>query len=395
MVSEFYYPQPGGVSEHIRAVSHELQLLGHEVVVLTSRIQGDVPEAGPRVRRIGTSLPLRYNGSLSRISIGWRMGAKLRRILEDEEFDLIHIHNPIMPSLPLLALWNAPCPVVATFHSYYRRDVLAELFRVPLRHLLARVDARVPVSLSAQQAVAGLFPGDYRIIPNGVDYEYFSQAASMRARMSRNGGRKTLLFIGALVWRKGLPTLLRAFTQIAETRDDVDLLVVGDGPARNRMRRQVPRRLRSRVHFLGCLPRRKLLECLAVADVFCAPSLGKESFGMVLLEAMAAGVPVVASDIDGYRNVVSHDSDGYLVPPDRPELWSRALVELLDDPDTAARLSRAGHRKASAYRWQVIARKLESVYCQVLGLEPQSDLKYGGVLEESNTVPVYTGGTGA
>ncbi len=374
MLSEFYYPQPGGVSEHIRAVSQELTDLGHDVVVLTSNIRGDVPETGARVRRVGSSFPIRYNGSLSRISLGWRLGSALRQVLREEDLDVLHVHNPLMPTLPLLALRHASCPVVATFHSYYQRDLLLEIFQGPLRKLLSRTQARVPVSLSAQKAVTGLFPGDYQIIPNGVDYDFFSQAVTLRKRQVRHNQRRYLLFVGAQVPRKGLPILLHAFPRIAEECPDVDLLVVGDGPGPDRMKRQVPRPLRERVHFLGCLPRRRLLECFTSADIFCAPSLGRESFGMVLLEAMAAGVPVVASDIEGYRNVVTHDRDGYLIPPGSPDLWSQTLLNLLGDDEARAQLSRAGRRTAWAYRWRVIAERLESIYSEVLGISSEEAL---------------------
>ena len=373
MVSEFYYPQPGGVGEHIRAVSRELGVLGHDVVVLTSHIRGDVQENGPRVERVGRSLPIRYNGSLSRISVGWGLKTRLRRILNVERFDLLHVHNPLMPTLPLLALETASCPVVATFHSCYYRDLLLDLFRVPLRRLLGRVEARVAVSVSALRAAGRVFPGDYSIVPNGVDYECFARAAALRPKREGTLPRKhRLLFVGAMVWRKGLPTLIHAFVRLRAWRDDVELLVVGDGPQMDRMRRMVPSDLRRSVRFFGCVPRPQLVESYAAADLLCAPSLGQESFGMVLLEAMAAGLPVVASDIDGYRNVLTHGIEGLLVPSGDPEAWARTLHTFLDRPDEMERCGHRGQLKASTLGWRSIAQRLDGIYREVLGL-PQLD----------------------
>ena len=381
MVSEFYYPQPGGISEHIRALSRELGLLGHEVVVVTGRIRGQVPEAGPRVIRLGHSIPVPYNGSLSRLSVGWRLGALLRQTLEEERFDLLHIHNPLMPTLPLLALHEARCPLVVTFHSAYQRDRLVEFLRGPLRRLLSKVQVCVPVSLSAHRTVGRLFPSEYRIIPNGVDVDLFSPGHARRAgheeglprpACGRSQESLRLLFVGAMVRRKGLPVLIQAFRRLRRHRLDVELLVIGDGPEMGRARGQVPRALRGAVRFHGFVPRPALAGYYSTADIFCAPSLGQESFGMVLLEAMAAGLPVVASDIEGYRDVLAHGVEGMLVPPGDPEALAESLETLLDNRQERIRLGRLGRLKAAGYGWPRIARRLEAVYCEMLGFAPGS-----------------------
>ncbi|MCK4303394.1 MAG: glycosyltransferase family 4 protein [Candidatus Eisenbacteria sp.] len=374
MVSEFYYPQPGGISEHIRALSVELRLLGHEVVVLTSNIRGDIPERHPRVIRLGRSLPLRYNGSLSRISLGWQLGLRLEEVLHREHFDLLHIHNPLMPTLPLLTISKARCPLVGTFHSYYRRDLLTQLFRPQLNRLLGRLSARVPVSRSAQRAAMSLFPGEYRVIPNGVDFSFFAKIAGQSGNGSRrkNGRPLRILFVGAFVRRKGLPHMLDAFRQIRERRNDVELLVVGDGPDRARVRRNLPATIRNAVQFVGFVPRRQLAEYYATAHVFCAPSLGSESFGMVLLEAMAAGLPVVAFDIDGYRDVVKHGHDGLLVEQEDSRALAAGIEHFLDHPEERVRYGLRGQQKAKRFSWREVALQLEELYREVLGW-PQQD----------------------
>jgi phosphatidylinositol alpha-mannosyltransferase len=380
MVSEFYYPHPGGISEHVRCVSRELVRLGHEVVVVTGRMKEGVVEPGPRTIRLGRSVPVRYNAGLSRVTVGWRLRSDLAAVLREERFDLVHVHNPLMPALPLLALELAECPVVATLHSGYPRDRLTEVFRRPLQARLSRARCLLPVSRAAHRTVVPHFTGDFRIVPNGVDYDFFAAAgrgrdASAGDRARPRGAtieieprrRRRLLFVGALVPRKGLPVLLRAFDLLAKRDGDLDLWVAGDGPARDAAKRGVPRRLRDRVRFLGHCDRGRLRDCFAEADLFCAPSLGRESFGMVLLEAMAAGVPVVASDIDGYREVVAHGIDGLLVPSGDAGALAGAAALALGDEELCARLVRAGRSKAAALRWSRVASRHAAIYRDATG----------------------------
>ena len=368
IVSEFYYPLRGGVSEHIRSVANELRLLGHEVVVITGGLRGESGDLGPRVIRIGRSLPIHYNQSLSRLTVGWRLKSRLGEIFEHERFDLLHLHNPMQPTLTLLALRGARCPVVGTFHSNYPRDILVSAFRKPLAKLLGNVDLRIAVSPAAERATGQYLPGDYHIVPNGVDYELFAE--SPRRRLSGfEPGKLRLLYVGAMVKRKGLPHLLKAFEKVAAKRDDVELWVVGDGPGRKRMQASLPKSMVSKVHFIGpVIKRSTLAEYFAAADLFCAPSLGRESFGMVLLEAMAAGLPVLGYDIDGYRDVVAHGREGLLVELGNVGALAKGLTYMLDNPETRAVYGRRGQEKAKSLRWQEIARRLEQHYCELLGI---------------------------
>ncbi len=368
VVSEFYYPLWGGVSEHIRAVGNALAARGHEVTVITSHMPGKNGNAGPRVLRLGRSVPVRYNNSLSRFSVGWRLGGEMRELLAAEDFDVLHLHSPLQPTLTHLALEHARCPVVATFHSYYPRDLLAETFRAPLRRRLAPARLRIPVSQAALRPVERLFPGDYRIIPNGVDYALFAEAEPA-GLSGLDPERLRILFVGAMVKRKGLPLLLRSFARLVAARADVDLLVAGDGPDRRRIEAALPAALAGRVHFLGAITdREQLAATYAAADIFCAPSLGRESFGMVLLEAMAAGLPVVGFDIEGYRDVVSHGVDGLLVEPGNEKALADALRYFLEHREARRRYGERGREKAAGLDWSEIARRVEAVYLEALGL---------------------------
>jgi phosphatidyl-myo-inositol alpha-mannosyltransferase len=407
MVTEFYYPHRGGISEHVRSLSLALNRRGHTVTVITGGMPAGQMEPGPPVVRLGRSVAIRYNGSLSRVTVGAALDRGVRGVLRDGRFDLLHLHNPLMPTLPYLALRHAPCPVVATLHSGYPRDRWAELFRNPLHRLLDRASLLFPVSGSALRAVQPFFRGNYRIIPNGVDFEFFSGAKTpapsrppassqagtsddpaLRETRSELGGTlpRRILFVGAAVPRKGLPVMLEAYSLLRGRREGLELWVAGDGPLLKRARRAVPERLRGEVRFLGSCDRQSLRACHAAADLLCAPSLGRESFGMVLLEAMAAGVPVIASDIDGYAEVVDPGVDGLLVSPGDPVALAGAMDYLLGDPGLASRLVRAGRRKAAGLRWDRIAGVVEAAYQEARGLP--------GTLEPAGMPVSLAGGAG-
>ena len=378
MVSEFFYPQPGGISEHIRALSREMRLRGHEVTVITSEIRGSVEERDPRVLRPGKSQPVHYNGAVSRITYGRRLGPRMAALLEAENFDLLHIHNPHMPTLPLHALRKARCPVVGTFHSNNPYDLGSTLFHPIMRRWVDNTSVRIAVSPTALRAAARHYPGDYRIVPNGVDYEFFAEAACQGETHfpGLDPRKKKILFVGAAVRRKGLPYIMRAFTRLRETRDDLELVVVGDGPCRRRMQGRVPSSLSSDVHFVGTVPRAKLAEYYASADIFCAPSLGSESFGMVLIEAMAAGLPVTGFAIDGYTDVVKNGEEGILVAPKDVKALADSLAYFLDSREERARFGRHGQIKARAHDWSEIARQVEIAYREALGEPRQEELPF-------------------
>jgi phosphatidyl-myo-inositol alpha-mannosyltransferase len=420
MVTEFYYPHRGGISEHVRSLSLALTRRGHQVTVITGGLPAGPMEPGPPVVRLGRSVPIRYNGSLSRVTLGLGLERGVRNTLRRERFDLLHVHNPLMPLLPYLALRHAPCPVVATLHSGYPRDRWAELFRGPLRGLLDRASLLLPVSDSARRAAESFFPGEYRVIPNGVDLEFFAVArpgaedrlAAHRpplipedfpvARLDgEDHGRRPrrILFVGAAVPRKGLAVMLEAYGLLRHRRDGLELWVAGDGPLLARIRRSIPDSLRGEIRFLGSCDRRALRACYSLADLFCAPSLGRESFGMVLLEAMAAGVPVIASDIDGYAQVVEPGVDGLLVSPGDSTALAGAVDFLLGDPALQARLVRAGRRKAANLRWERVAGAVESAYRDACGLpralEAADVATSGEWASLRTTVPDLKGARGA
>jgi phosphatidylinositol alpha-mannosyltransferase len=247
-------------------------------------------------------------------------------------------------------------PLVATFHAYADRSLLLSAAAPALRRIWKRLAVRVAVSHAAAAFVSRVGKGDLRIVPNGADVEMFASAEPARLPEGRR-----LLFVNRLDPRKGFRVMVAAFRVLASERPDVVLIVAGDGPERPAVQ-DLPNEIRERVVMLGNVPHEELPPYHAASEVFCAPATGRESFGIVLVEAMAAGLPMVASDIPGYREVVRDGIDGMLVPPRDPPALARAVSEILDDPDTAKRLGEAGRSRARRYSWDIVAGEIEEIY---------------------------------
>lgn len=261
----------------------------------------------------------------------------------------------------MFATRNRSEPVVATFHAYADRATMFSLMAPLLRPVWRRLSARIAVSQAAASFVARRFAGDgIRVIPNGVETEQFARAEPARLPQ----GRK-VLFVNRLEPRKGFAVMVEAFRRLATTHPDVLLVVAGDGPERGAIRR-IPSTVRERVVMLGNVPHDRLPSIHAACDVFCAPAKGRESFGVVLVEALSSGLPVVASDIAGYREVVRDGLDGLLVPPDDPGVLAGAVERLLGDADLSKRLSEAGRQSARRYSWDAVAGEIEAVYQEVV-----------------------------
>ncbi len=354
--TEYYYPSIGGIQEHVYHFAREARRLGHAVKVVTSEMP-DLQD-GHRdddVIRIGRSLPVYVNGGFGRVTCG-RVSGAVHELLERERFDVVHVHAPLTPVLPLVAIHHAAGPVVGTFHTHFHPGLLFRLMRGSLQRYLDRLDAAVAVSRACLSAFEHRLRADFRIIPNGVDIEKFSRGR----RLQRYDDEKlNVLFVGRLEPRNGFDRVLAAFAR-AHRQIPARLLVLGDGPLMPRYRARVPEELEDDVVFAG-----RILEgrpdWYATADVYCAPTR-IASFGVTLLEAMAAGRPVLASDIDGYREVLQHGREGELLPPDDPDVWARALVRLARDPARARAYGDRGRLTAQRYAWPAVTRDVLHVY---------------------------------
>jgi phosphatidylinositol alpha-mannosyltransferase len=262
----------------------------------------------------------------------------------------------------MLATLRSRSPVVATFHAFTERSVLYSAAAPVLRPLWEKLGARIAVSEAAARFVGSRFPDGLRVIPNGCDVDLFAKARPMESRPSA----RRMVWVGRLDQQKGFPIAVRAFHRLAADFSDLEFVVVGEGRDRAVIS-TVPPATRSRLVMAGPVPHDDLPGYLAGAEAFVAPALGQESFGMVLVEAMAAGVPVVASDIAGYREVVRHEVDGILVPPGDPARLAEGVSRVLSDPALAKRLREAGRARAERYRWDVVIEEIEAVYREALG----------------------------
>jgi len=366
MVCPYSLAVPGGVQAHVLGLAKGLRGLGHQVEVLApATADSALPDF---VTPAGRAVGVPYNGSIAPLAFGPVALNRARRWLRDHDFDVLHLHEPDSPSLSLIALALADRPVVATFHFATARSWALAAAHGLLQPTMEKITARIAVSPLARRVQVECLGGDAVEIPNGVDVSHFARAQPLPG-YPRAGG--TVGFVGRFGEpRKGMPVLLAALRSVAQTRPDLRLLVVGHGDAAA-LRRAAGPALASQVRVLGAVGEQGKAAALASVDVLCAPAIGGESFGIVLSEAMAAGTPVVASDLDAFRRVLDGGHAGVLVPAGSPAALSAALGDLLDDPGRRAALAAAGRARAAMWDWPVIARRVLQVYETAVAADPR------------------------
>ncbi len=357
---------PGGVQHHVLALARALRASGHQAEVLAPA-GGNIP-LPEYVTSAGRSVSIPYNGSVVPLSFGPLAFARVRRWLREHDFDVLHLHEPVAPSLSLLALAVAEGPVVATFHTSLIRSRALAAVRGMLQPQLEKITARIAVSPLARRVQVEHLGGDAVEIPNGVDVGAFAAAAALPGH-PRDGG--TVGFVGRYDEpRKGMPVLLDAVRVLAHSRPGLRLLVVGGGDA-TALRRQAGPELGDRLELLGAADEATKASALRSMDVCCAPNLAGESFGMVLTEAMAAGTPVVASDLDAFRRVLDGGRAGLLVPPGDADALGTALRGLLADGQLRAVLAAAGRDRVAGLDWPVVAGQVLRVYQSAAAADPR------------------------
>ena len=358
LVTPYVYPLPGGVNEHVRFLYENLRLRGHDVRILTSS-HGLQRSSEGDVIRIGKGFSVPSNGSVGTITLSPRYVSQVQKVLDREKFDLLHFHEPFVPFLSLVVLRQSSSVNIATFHAYAGFSPAMELGKRTLTPYAARLHGRIAVSAAARHFADRFFPGDFKVIPNGVNVGRYQRAVPI-ARWQ--DGTLNILFVGRLEDRKGLPHLLKAFRLVRKSGFECRLLVVGSGPQEREARRYVMTRGLQNVEFLGRVSDAEKAQLFKTADVFVSPATGRESFGIVLLEAMAAGTPIVCSDIHGYKGVVQRGRQAILVPPRDAKALAAGISELLANPALRSRMGAEGLERAAQFSWEHVTARVEAYY---------------------------------
>jgi phosphatidyl-myo-inositol alpha-mannosyltransferase len=360
LVCPYQWDVPGGVQYHVRDLAHTLRGLGHHVEVLTP---AEREESLPAefFTWAGRTVPIPYNGSMASVQFGPVSATRVRRWLREGRFDVVHVHDPAPPSVGLLVCMMAEGPIVATFHAATTRSKWLAAWGPVVRPWLEKISGRIAVSDFARRVQVEHLGGDAVIIPNGVHVAAFAEGPPLPGH-ARGVDGPTIGFLGRYDEpRKGLPVLLEAMRTVVRRYPGAQLLVAGRGDPED-LRDQLAPELRSSVALLGELSETDKAAFLRSVDVYCAPNLLGESFGVILIEALAAGAPIVASDLDAFAKVLEDGAAGVLVRRGDPAALASALCELVADPARRAELSAHGRQVAAGYDWSVLVRRIVAVY---------------------------------
>ena len=351
----------GGVNSHIRAQAAALRQLGHEVSVFGA---SSAPLRDGEVS-LGSCVSMVIGNTETGFGADPRSWRRVRELLRERRFDVIHMHEPLMPLVSWFVLWQSPVPVVATFHTHREQGHRwYPLFRRFFEPFMRRVRVRLAVSDAARRTVQRHFPGEYEIVPNGIDVVRFARPAARPPDMPAN--QRHVLCVGRLEPRKGVEHLVQAMATVQRAGSGARLVVVGDGPDRESLEKTA-RRAGIAATFVGRVQDEALPGYYRAADVVCAPALGDESFGLVLLEAMAAARPIVATRIAGYAELLEERNLARLVDAGDAAGLAREIASLLDDPDQADALAARAAAAAWDYDWSAIASRLDGIYRRVTG----------------------------
>lgn len=362
LVSPYDISYPGGVTSHVRQLYAQLVAMGHQVRIMAPSSRRSIEREYDDIYRIGGVRRIPANGSIARITLSFRLARRVREVLTSERFDVVHAHEPLMPSLPPTVLRYSESLNIGTFHAY-RGSYYGYFYGRPvLRYAFRQLDGRIAVSRAAKRFVRQYFMAPYKIIPNGVDVGRFD-----RTRVSPlpqfSDGRPTILFVGRPEQRKGVGYLLRAYPRIKAEFPEARIVIVGAGDwDESPYTAYIERHRMSDIVIAGRVSDAELPRYHRSADVFCSPATEGESFGVVLLEAMAAGLPVVASNIEGYRQVVTDGENGLLVPPRDDIRLAEGICTVLQNRALAQRLADNGMAAAREYGWDRIAEQILDFY---------------------------------
>ena len=358
LVSPYDWTVSGGLNNHIHHLAEQFVQLGHEPHIIAAGSKPAHSEICP-VTTIGRPIPLRVSGSVARITLSLRTAGAVKRVLADTDFDIVHVHEPYMPQLPIQFLRYSTAVNVGTWHAARESNWAYIYGRRLIKRWQRKLDGKIAVSAAAVKHIEKYFPGYYNIIPNGVDIEHFERDVEPLPEF--NDGKLNVLFVGRPEKRKGLKYLIRAFVGVQREIPDARLIVVGAGEFGHYERAVRNAKLHD-VVFRSYVPFDELPRYHHTAHVFCAPNTGYESQGIVLLEAMAAGLPIVASNIDGFAGVLTHGVEGLLVRPEDGQALADALVELLRAPERSRAMAQRGRERAQYFSWDRVSQQVLSYY---------------------------------
>lgn len=367
LVSPYDFAFPGGVTSHISSLERYLTRMGHEVKVIAPASK-EVPIFGDRFIPIGKPRPIPSSGSVIRVSISLHLAPAIKEVITREKFDIVHLHEPFMPMLCTAVLRFSDATNVGTFHAWdgkpgynWGRPISSWM----IKRRLHKLHGRIAVSNMAMAYALRYIPGDYTIIPNGIDVERFSPDVAPIEEFC--DGKQNILFLGRLERRKGAIYLIKAYHEVKKQIPNSRLIIAGPG---TRLRKPYEKWIRNQgledVVFTGYVSEEDKPRYFKTADVYCSPATSRESFGIVLLEAMAVGKPVVASNIDGYSSVITHGQDGLLVPPRDTGSLTQTLISILSDKKLQQKLSKKARLTAENYSWERIAQRVNDYYNKVL-----------------------------
>ena len=365
LVSPYDYSHPGGVIVHVSYLAHYLRLMGNDVKIIAPVRKKGTRYFDEDVTSVGRPVPIPYGGATARIPLSPWLPYQVKHVLNKENFDILHLHEPFIPMLCLSMLTESRVTNVGTFHAYHERAIPYWLGRSTMRKLGRKLHGKIAVSKPALTFISRYLPAEYRIIPNGVDTQHYTPDGAVRKEYK--DGKLNILFVGRLEERKGVDDLIHACAIVKESYKDFRLIIVGPGlKLRYQYELLAKRLLNDHAIFTKFVTFDELPQYYRTADIFCAPATGGESFGIVLLEAMASGTPVVATDIPGYASVVTDGHDGLLARAQDRHSIAEKLLTLINDKALRIKLAENGLRTSDKYSWQNVSRQVMDYYQELL-----------------------------
>jgi phosphatidylinositol alpha-mannosyltransferase len=360
LVTDVYYPHVGGIQEHIYHLGLELKRRGHVVKIITGAAGNNEAPGEIDVIRIGRVVQYPANKSFSKMTVGFGIASRLRKVFKKEHFDVVHVHGALSPFLPIYSHLLAGSPTIHTFHAQFEKSIPYRIFKKLLERCMRRIDGKIAVSIAARDSIGKYLNGDYTIIPNGIDTERFNPHNEKLQGFEHRS--PLILYVGRFEPRKGLKYLFLAFNSIIKKFPSAGLVVVGEGRLKDYYRSFLSKGAASNVSFEGKVSMEKLPRYFVTCDIFCSPAYTGESFGIILLEAQASGTPVIASDIQGYRTVIKDGGNGILVRPKDPDAIADAITSIHIDPLLKQRIVRNGLESVQQYSWERVASSIEYFY---------------------------------